>query len=56
MASGLAVTGLVGVVAEAKRVGVIGEAKPVLDALIRVGRFWIGPALYARVLTELGEG
>jgi len=54
-AEGLTVTGLLGVVARAKRVGLIDLAKPVLDELIHVARFWIGPDLYAEVLAELGE-
>jgi predicted nucleic acid-binding protein len=54
-AAGLTVTGLLGVVATAKRAGLIGLAKPVLDDLIQIARFWIGPDLYAEVLTELGE-
>jgi predicted nucleic acid-binding protein len=54
-ASGLAITGLLGVVAQAKRAGLIAAARPVLDDLIRIARFWIGPDLYAEVLTELGE-
>jgi predicted nucleic acid-binding protein len=33
----------------------IDLAKPVLDELIRIARFWIGPDLYAEVLSELGE-
>jgi predicted nucleic acid-binding protein len=55
VASGLAVTDLLGVVAQAKREGLIGAAKPVLDDLIRRARFWIGPDLYAEVLARLGE-
>jgi predicted nucleic acid-binding protein len=54
-ASGLAITGLLGVVAQAKRAGLIAAARPVLDDLIRIARFWIGPDLYAEVLTQLGE-
>ncbi len=54
-AEGLTVTGLLGVIAHAKRVGAITEAKPVLDDLIRIARFWIGPALYKEVLTHLDE-
>jgi predicted nucleic acid-binding protein len=54
-ASGLTVTGLLGVVAHAKRVGAISVAKPVLDDLINTAHFWIGPALYAEVLTQLDE-
>lgn len=54
-AAGLAITGLLGVVAAAKRAGLIDLAKPVLDELIQTARFWIGPDLYAEVLSELGE-
>ena len=54
-ATGLRVTGLLGVVVTAKRAGLIDLAKPVLDELIQIARFWIGPDLYAEVLTELGE-
>ena len=54
-ASGLAVTGLLGVIAQAKHEGVIDAAKPLLDELMRTARFWIGPTLYAEVLVQLGE-
>jgi predicted nucleic acid-binding protein len=54
-AAGLTVTGLIGVVAQAKRVGLIDLAKPVLDELVHTARFWIGPELYSEVLAELGE-
>jgi predicted nucleic acid-binding protein len=54
-AAGLTVTGLLGVVARAKQAGLIELAKPVLDELIQIARFWIGPELYADVLAELGE-
>lgn len=53
--AGLKVTGLLGVVAKAKEAGLIERAKPVLDELLQVARFWIGPELYAEVLTALGE-
>jgi predicted nucleic acid-binding protein len=54
-AAGLSVTGLLGVVARAKRAGLIDMGKPVVDELIHAARFWIGPDLYAEVLAELGE-
>jgi predicted nucleic acid-binding protein len=54
-ASGLTVTGLLGVVAQAKRMGAISAAKPVLDDLISTAHFWIGAALYAEVLAQLDE-
>ena len=55
-AAGLTVTGLLGVVARAKRAGLIDLAKPILDQLIQTARFWISADLYAEVLSELGEG
>jgi predicted nucleic acid-binding protein len=55
VAAGATVTGLLGVVARAKQVGLIDRAKPVLDELIHTARFWIGPDLYAEVLATLGE-
>jgi predicted nucleic acid-binding protein len=54
-AAGLTVIGLLGVVASAKRTGLIDLAKPVLDELIQIARFWVGPDLYAEILAELGE-
>jgi predicted nucleic acid-binding protein len=50
------VAGFLGVVARAKLAGLIELAKPVVDDLIQAAQFWIGPALYAAVLAELGEG
>jgi predicted nucleic acid-binding protein len=55
VAAGLTVTGFLGVVAGARRAGLIDLRKPVLDELIQTVRFWIGPNLYAEVLAELGE-
>ncbi len=55
-ALGLRITGLLGVLADAKRAGLIESIKPVLDELIQNARFWIGPELYREVLAELGEG
>jgi len=54
-AAGLTVIGLLGVVASAKRNGLIDLAKPVLDELIQIARFWVGPDLYAEILAQLGE-
>lgn len=55
-ALGLRITGLLGVLAEAKRAGLIELVKPVLDELIQNARFWIGPDLYRDLLAELGQG
>ncbi len=55
VALGLRITGLLGVLADAKRAGLIEAVKPVLDELIQHAKFWIGPELYGEVLAELGE-
>jgi len=54
-AAGLPIMGLLGVIAAAKRTGLVQLAKPLLDELIDSAHFWIGPDLYAEVLSELGE-
>jgi hypothetical protein len=51
---GLRVLGLLGLLAEAKRQGVVKDCKPVLDQLIASG-FWIGRDLYSRFLDEFGN-
>jgi predicted nucleic acid-binding protein len=53
--AGLTVTGLLGVLVQAKQAGLIVRGKPILDDLIQVARFWIGPDLYSSVLSQLGE-
>ena len=52
---GLRVTGLLGVLAEAKQARLIERVKPVLDELISEARFWVTPDLYREVLTTVGE-
>jgi len=52
---GLHVTGLLGVLLEAKRARLIECVKPVLDELISEARFWVTPELYREVLTTVGE-
>ncbi|MFZ0311921.1 MAG: DUF3368 domain-containing protein [Candidatus Korobacteraceae bacterium] len=52
---GISVTGLIGVLADAKAARLIESVKPVLDELITKARFWIGPNLYREVLVKLGE-
>jgi predicted nucleic acid-binding protein len=54
-ALGLRVTGLLGILVEAQRAGLIERVKPVLDNLIARAGFWIGADLYAKVLAELSE-
>ena len=52
---GLEVTGLLGVLAEAKARGLISRCQPVLDDIIRVAGFWIGDDPRSRYLQGLNE-
>lgn len=52
---GVAVTGLIGVLIEAKRLGVIPAVRPGLDALRDRAGFRIRQALYDRVLRDVSE-
>ena len=52
---GLRITGLLGVLVDAKRSRLIEQVKPVLDELISEARFWVSPELYREVLTTVGE-
>jgi hypothetical protein len=52
---GLEVTGLLGVLAEAKLRGLIPRCQPLLDDMIRVAGFWIGDDLRSRYLRGLNE-
>jgi uncharacterized protein len=52
---GLEVTGLLGVLAEAKARGTIKSCRPILDDMIRVAGFWIGDDLRSRYLSGLNE-
>lgn len=52
---GLEVTGLLGVLAEAKARGLIARCQPILDDMIRLAGFWIGDDLRTRYLRALNE-
>jgi len=52
---GLSITGLMGVLIEAKKKGLIDRVKPALDELISKARFWMTRELYNHVLTAAGE-
>lgn len=52
---GIPIVGLIGVLLIAKRQGLIAQLRPHLDALRTTAGFWIGPALYDRVLRDSGE-
>lgn len=51
---GLSYMGLLGVLARAKRDGLIPSIRPLLDAL-RAHGFWVSEALYEYVLAQMGE-
>ena len=55
VAMGLEVVGLLGLLSEAKRRGLIAECRPILDALENRARFWISRDLRARFLELAGE-
>lgn len=52
---GLRTIGLLGILIEAKRRGLISNVKDLLDALRTVAGFWIRSDLYEYVLIEAGE-
>ena len=51
----LKITGILGILIEAKRQGLIPLVKPMLDDLINIARFWISTSLYNRILLIVGE-
>lgn len=52
---GLEVTGLIGVLVEAKKLGLINLVKPEIDSLVRDARFWISSRLISDALKAVGE-
>ena len=48
-------TGLLGVLAEAKKKGLIEMCRPILDEMTKSAGFWIGKELRAKYLASLGE-
>ena len=52
---GVRCIGLIGVLVEAKRRGLVGEIRPLLAALRDVAGFWVSEALFRRVLQDEGE-
>lgn len=53
--NGIKFTGILGVLIEAKQIGLIPSVKSVLDNLISQAEFWVTPSLYNRVLQMAGE-
>lgn len=52
---GLKRTGVLGVLAEAKERGLIGEVRPLIETLRNQADFWLSEALCNRVLSDAGE-
>jgi predicted nucleic acid-binding protein len=52
---GVRCIGLIGVLVEAKRKGLISGVRPLMDALRDVAGFWVDKVLYRRVLQDEGE-
>lgn len=52
---GIQCIGLMGVLVDAKRNGLIPAVKPIVDKLIQEAGFWISRDLYNRVLQSVGE-
>jgi hypothetical protein len=51
---GIKIIGILGILVQAKKKGVINQVKPYIDNLQRIG-FWINPKLVKRVLMGLNE-
>ncbi|WP_071189512.1 DUF3368 domain-containing protein [Trichormus sp. NMC-1] len=51
----LKITGILGILIDAKRQKLIPLVKPILDDLINTAKFWVSPSLYNRILSIVGE-
>ncbi len=52
---GIKITGLLGMLVEAKRKNLITAVKPLMDALIATSEFRVSPALYNQILDMVDE-
>ncbi|WP_394359021.1 DUF3368 domain-containing protein [Leptolyngbya boryana] len=52
---GLKIRGIVGVLVNAKTIGLVPAVQPILDRLIEQAGFRISQSLYDRILQESGE-
>jgi uncharacterized protein len=52
---GIKITGLLGILVEAKRKNFIVAVKPLMDALIATSEFRVSPALYNQILSMVNE-
>jgi hypothetical protein len=53
---GIKITGLLGILVEAKRKNLVAAVKPLIDALIATSEFRVSPALYNQILDLANEG
>lgn len=54
-ACGVRITGLLGVLVEAKTKGLVDQVKPLFDELRYRAGFWVNQDLYLEILRKLGE-
>ena len=52
---GIKITGLLGILVEAKQKNLITAVKPLMDALIATSEFRVSPALYNQILSLVNE-
>lgn len=52
---GVRITGLLGILVEAKRKNLIATVKPLIDAMIATSEFRVSPALYKQILDMVDE-
>ncbi|HFB99287.1 MAG TPA: DUF3368 domain-containing protein [Phaeodactylibacter sp.] len=52
---GLEITGILGILLQSKKSGLVSEIKPVLDSLINTANFFISKNLYNLILEKAGE-
>ncbi len=52
---GLVVTGTIGVIVQAKKLGIIPHVKEILDNLRNISGFWINQKFYNEVLQQVNE-
>ena len=52
---GIKITGLLGILVEAKQKNLITAVKPFMDALIATSEFRVSPALYNQILSLVNE-
>ena len=52
---GLEITGILGILLQSKKSGLVSEIKPILDDLIKIANFFISKKLYNLILQKAGE-